>query len=221
MAAAFAAYNTRRSDAEVNVIDADIDSLIYKANMAYANTHQYMQGTTPISAQWLNGAVNGLPNAFIVDGSVASGYRHFWGGQFAVGAASTDGGITQDLLTITLSDINPDVCIDLVGRLAPRMYDTRVNGSVVGLQPARTPLAQGRNHIRVEQAVSLCGNGNSQVLFRYLKPLDYSIFRSLPVTTTFTPGNTPDSDAETAIVANYNRIEAALNARETAQLAIP
>lgn len=221
MAAAFAAYSTRRSDAEVNVIDADIDSLVYKANMAYANTHQYVQGTTPISAQRLDGAVNGLPNAFIPDGSVASGFRHFWGGQIAIGAASTDGGTTRDLLTITLSDISPEVCIDLVGRIAPRMYDTRINGSLVGMRPARTPDSQGRNHIRVERAVSLCGANKSQVLFRYLKPLDYSVFRSLPVTTTFTPGHTPGSDAETAILANYNRIEAALNAKEAAQLAIP
>jgi prepilin-type N-terminal cleavage/methylation domain-containing protein len=224
MAAAFAAYDTRRSDAEVNVLDADIDALIYKANMAYSNSNQYVQtsgSAAPLTAQRLNDAAGGLPNAFIADAAMTSGFSHFWGGEVSLGAASTNGGTTRDLLTITLADIPPSVCIDLVGRLAPRMYDTRVDGTLVGLQPARTAARQGRNAIRVAQVAPLCAGDENDIVFRYLKPLDYSIFRSLPVTTSFTPGETPGSDEETAILGNYNRIEAAINNRETAQLAIP
>lgn len=220
MAAAFAAYSGRRSDAEVNVLDADINALIYKANMAYLNNNEYMQGTALITGQRLVDAVGPLPNAFIPDAGMTSGFRHFWGGQATISAASTDGGATRDLLTITLADVNADVCIDLVGRLAPRMYDTRVDGNLVGMRPERTALRQGRSDIRVEQVAPLC-DGNNQLVFRYLKPLDYTRFRSLPVTASFTPGETPGSDEEIAIADNFARIEAALAARETAQLALP
>ena len=224
MAAAFAAYDTRRSDAEVNVLDADIDALVYKANMAYSNSNQYVQTTgsaAPITAQRLNDAAGGLPNAFIPDASVTSGFSHFWGGEASIGADSSDGGVTRDLLTLTLADIEPEVCIDLVGRIAPRMYDTLVDGTLVGMGPARTAARQGRNAIRVDQVVPLCAGDQNDIVFRYLKPLDYSIFRSPPVSSSFTPGETNDSDEAIAIVGNFNRIEAAMDDREAAQVALP
>ena len=224
MAVAFMAYDTRRSDAEVNVLDADIDALIYKANMAYSNSNQYVQtagSPDPITAQGLNDAVGGLPNAFIPDSGVPSGFSHFWGGEVVLGAASSNGGAILDLFTITLFSIPPEVCIDLVGRLAPRMYDTQVDGGLVGLQPARTAARQGRNAIRVEQVAPLCAGNENDIVFRYLKPLNYSMFRSLPVTPSFTSGETPGSDEETAILGNFNRIEAAINAREAAQIVLP
>lgn len=220
MAAAFMAYDTRRSDAEVNVLDADIDALIYKANMAYSNSNQYVQtagSVAPITAQRLNDVVGGLPNAFIPDSEAPSGFNHFWGGEVVIGAASTNGGTIRDLLTITLFNIPPEVCIDLVGRLAPRMYDTNVNGTLAGLKPARIAARQGRNAIRVEQVAPLCAGDENDIVFRYLKPLNYSIFRSLPVSSSFTPG----SGEETAVLDNFNRIEAAMNAREDAQIALP
>lgn len=224
MAAIYAGYNSRRSEAEISVMDADMDSLIYKANMAYAGSFQFATtgGTTvPVSAQRLNDAAGGLPSAFIPDATSISGYRHFWGAPAIIGAASTDGGVTLDLLTVQLNDIAPDECIDLVGRLAPRMYDTFVDGNLVGLTPARTAASQGRFNIRVEQVAPLCAQDQNDILFRFLKPLNYSMFRSLPVTPTFTPGSTPQSDEQTAIQAHFTRVEAAMTARETAQVALP
>ena len=224
MAAVYAAYDGRRTDAEVAVLDADLDALVQKADMAYASSGQYAViagSAVPVNAQRLNDVAGGLPSAFIPDASMSSGYRTFWGGQATVGAASTNGGVTLDLLTVTLAGIPSTACLDLVGRMAPRMYDTRVNGTLVGLTPARTSANQGRFSIRVEQAAPLCSGDSNTVLFRHLKPLDYNAFRSHPAGKNFEPGVDAQSDEATAIQANYTRVEAALAARETAQLAIP
>ena len=226
MAAAYAAYDTRRSDAEVAVLDADIDALIYKANMAYLGSGSYTAADAaavvqPISATRLAAAAGGLPNAFDPSASSPSGYRNFWGGVATLGAESTDGGTTQDLFTITLQGIAPRECVDIVGRIAARMYDTRVNNGLVGLSPARSNSALGRSDIRVSQVVPLCQQAANDIKFRYLKPLNYSLMRSLPVASTFKPGQTPNSDEQTAIAGNFTRIEAAMTAREAAQVAIP
>lgn len=224
MAAVYAAYDSRRDDAEVSVLVADLDNLVYKANMAYAGNGEYAEtgGTTvPLTTQRLNNATGGLPAAFIPDTNYASGFRHYWGGQATLATASTNGGTVRDLLTVSLEDVSPDVCLTLVGLVAPRTYDTRVDGTLVGLTPARSAGSMGRFNIRVSQVSDLCAQDQNDVVFRYIKPLNYSVFRSLPVTKTFVPGESADSDEATAIVANYNRVEAAMDARETAQLAIP
>lgn len=224
MAVAFAAYDGRRNDAEVSLLDADVSSLVYKANMAYMGSGQYSLGnvTTLINATRLNDASGGLPSgSFIPDATMTSGFRNVWGGQASISAVSSNASTTRDLLQISLANIPPKVCIDIVARIAPRMYDTRVDGTLVGLSPAKTAQSQGRYGIRVAQVAPLCASATNTIVFRYLKPLNYSLFRSLPVSKTFTPGKTPQSDEATAIQANYTRIENAMTARETAQLAIP
>lgn len=224
MAAVYAAYDGRRDDAEVSVLVADLDNLVYKANMAYAGNSQYAEtgGTVvPLTTQRLNNATGGLPAAFIPDASMASGFRHYWGSQVTLGTASTNGGVLRDLLTVSLENVEPEVCLTLVGLVAPRTYDTRVDGTLVGLTPARTASSLGRFNIRVDQVAPLCSQAQNDIVFRYLKPLNYAMFRSVPVTKTFVPGESTDSDEATAIQANYTRVETAMNARETAQLAIP
>ena len=222
MSGVYAAYQGKVDDAQVTVLAAGIDTLIYKANMAYSSNADYTSGSpaVAITAQTLNDTAGGLPSAFIVNSVASSGFNNYWGGNATLSVSSTNGGSVNDLLVITLDQIPSSVCTEIVALIAPRMYDTNVNNALVGLMPARTSAALGRNSIRVGQVVPLCINATNVLTFRYLKPVNYSLFRSLPATETFLPGPV-GADQNTAITANFNRIENAMNARETAQTAIP
>lgn len=216
MVAVYIGYATKRTDAEIEILDTAIDVVISKASMAYSSEPGYRLNNGSnrlITSENLAADVGGLPEGFVATGNAAQ-YNNFWNGQANITAQSSNGSI-YDLLTITLTNLPTRVCVDLVNRVAPRVYDTRVNNSLVGLTPARNREGLGRNAVKPGQMVPLCQQNGNTVQIRHLKPFNFTIIRSQPI------GQTMTAAEDAAITPNYNRIEAALTARETAQNAIP
>ena len=216
MVAVYAGYTTKRTDAEVEILDAAVDIAIYKASMAYASEPGYRlsnAGNRLITNENLSEDTGGLPEGFVSTTNTTQ-YGNFWGGQSTISAESSNGTVF-DLLTLTFTNLPSRVCVDLVNRIAPRVYDTRVNNTLVGLTPARTREGLGRSSVKPGQMVPLCQQAANTIKFRHLKPFNFTVLRSQPIGDTMTPAEAA------AITPNYNRIEAALTARETAQNAIP
>lgn len=138
-----------------------------------------------------------------------------WGGAVTVGTASTDG-VTQDLLTITLASVPPDVCTTLLSILAPDQYSTTVNGNLVGLSPPPDAAGNGYTQVNWSQAGPLCNasTGNT-IVFSVLKPLNFFNLRHPIVTPTLSPTEAAMLNPE------YARVINAIAARNAAQGALP
>jgi prepilin-type N-terminal cleavage/methylation domain-containing protein len=153
-------------------------------------------------------------------------FQNVWGGTYTVStgnsvatAAGACGGAVappNDLLVVTLTNVPPKACNQLIGSLAPEVYDTTVNGALVGLGPLPGGGVQGRSAVRYSQAGPLCSRQDrSTLVFRTLKPINFAQLRNNPMTNTLTPTEAA------CVLPQYNRVQAALAARETAQLALP
>lgn len=217
MAVVFSAYASKSDQTRVTQSVDAINRLIDVADRAYANRVGYDQLNAsnvlePVTLSRLREAAKELPDAIPErsDGSTANP----WNGVWEVGSDSTDGA-TADLLTVRMDQVPTAACIQLVGLLAPTLYDTQVNGELVGLEPARTAESLGRSQTRPGMLSARCAQDSNDLTFRYLKPVDYTFLRGQPLTSTLT------SAESAAITPSYTRIEAAMVAREAAQVALP
>lgn len=216
MVAVWAMYATRNEDLRVEQSFDAIDQLVMAADSNYSSSRGYFLATTPAqpaTLAQLHAAIGELPDPIIHQGG--SSYTNPWGGTWTVSAAST-AGTHLDLLTIALTNLPAQSCVSLVSRMAPRMYDTRVNNTLVGLAPARTTDAAGRNQVRAGQLIPLCQQANNTVLFRRLKPINYSMLRDQPM-----DPNTLSARETTDYLPVFQRVEQAMANREAAQVAIP
>lgn len=156
---------------------------------------------------------------------VAADFSNEWGGSFTVTVQSSGNvpppvapctGASQpadDLLTITLSSIPANACGALVMAVAAHDYDTYVNGALVPLSPAPTGTSQGRGS--VGSLAGLCSQASNTMVFRSLKPINSNSLQEYP----YAPPAT-QADANACMAAQYDRVSAAMQARETAQAAL-
>ena len=140
-----------------------------------------------------------------------------------MGTASTNGGSVLDLVTVETTNIPQDECVIILQQVSPFVYDTYVNGNLVGLERTEGNTV-ARNSLNFTQALPLCQASNT-MRFRKLKELNLSALRK---NQPFSGGLTPqergdvagDRHYQQAYLPNYNRIRDALAARETAQQAL-
>ncbi len=216
-AAAWLAYASRMEDFRVEQSFNAIDRIIDVSDQAYASSPGYwlnsMAGNQNISLDNIKSTLNDLPDAIIDQGG--GSYTNSWGGTWTVGNANTSSG-DRDLLVITTTRIPASACTNFVALMAPRMYDTRVNNGLVALQPAATINSAGRNAIRPDKVIPLCAQANNTIVFRRLKPVDYTMLRDQPMN-----NKNLSARENTSYVPVFNRVEQAMRDRETAQLSIP
>jgi len=210
-----------------------IQALQVLANQVYANSLGYTQTPNPAPASTLpfyypgtgtGGPANVLalydagstwpvafPIAMPTSGALtASNFGDLWNGNLVVGTGSTDGS-TQDLLTISISQVPGDSCIQLLAALAPVQYATTVNGNLVPLSPPPDAQGNGYNQVKWSQAAPLCLNNNNTMVFSLLKPLNFFTLRNLTAQATISTSDAARVDPE------YARIQAAIAQRNAAQ----
>lgn len=216
-AGVYASFASRNQDIKVRTSVQDMDLLVQAADRAYASRYEYRIGTTDANLAAIRTAARELPASFFDEGGGT--FTNPWGGLWSVGVASTDAS-TGNLLTISVQDIPSYACVRMASTAAPRFYDTTINGNLVALTPARTPTSQGRSDVDIAQVTALCAaSEENDMVFRRLKPADYMSLRQQPMLETLTPGLETCTDPG-CFQPTYDRTEAALNAREAAQLAL-
>lgn len=173
-----------------------------------------------------NGAPIGVSaHPAIPTAPVATDFSNEWGGAFTVGVQSTGTAPppvppctgapvpTNDLLVITLSGIPAKACGAIAVAVAPSSYDTTVNGSLVPLVPAPTSTSQGRGSIG--SLAGLCSQSSNTLIIRSLKPVSPSLMQDYPYAKPAT-----EAQAAACSAIQYNRVYAAMQAREAAQAAL-
>ncbi len=99
----------------------------------------------------------------------------------------------------------------MLKNFAANSFETRVNGSLVGLSPYANENRIGRHQIRWDQAARFCGSENNGVEVLKLKPVELSSL--LPRSPRI-----PSPAQEAEYITQYNRMKSALAAREYRQL---
>lgn len=132
-------------------------------------------------------------------------------GSVSMDTQSSLGSGPQDLLALTFDGLSDDTCIQVLKNFATNSYETRVNGDLVGLSPSANENRVGRHQIRWGQAAGLCEDRNNEVEVLKLKPVELS--NLLPKSPRL-----PSPAQEAEYIAQYNRMKAALAAREYRQL---
>lgn len=220
MIAVWATFAQRNQDLKVSQSFDTIEQLGLLADSAYSTSPGYWlngpMGAEPVTLQKLQSVIDELPETIIDQGG--GNYTNPWAGAWTVGAANSVAG-TNDLLVMTMAGLPTQACITLVSRMAPRQYDTRVNGTLVGLTPARTTTANGRSAVRGGQLIPLCQQNQNTVIFRRMKPVDYTLLRDQPMNpNTLTTGTGSETERYLPV---FQRVEQAMAAREAAQVALP
>lgn len=203
-----------------------VETLIANADSAYASQIEFATnagGTvTPVNMTRLAHAIDGdLPSGVEPDSGVF--YNRF-GGTWAAGADRTDPTGPLDLLTLTITDVPRGECQVILANVAPFVYDTRVNGTLVHLLPMTPADAPLRNSVDLEQGMPLCVARNTMV-FRHLKRLELPDLRRMHPyghagLTEEEQGLHPSWRYQESFLEHYNRLEAAADAREAAQVAL-
>lgn len=178
-----------------------------------SNGYQIPNGTstTPITASAiinLTGTQNMFPAGSSGIGSTIYGPL----GQVTVSTDSSAGSI-NDLFVVSTALLPSKECLGLVIKMAPGIYDIRVNNNLVKLTPEPANGALGRSDAEPAQVATLCANATNTVVVRKLKSINFAAMRHDGFGS-FT-GN-----EETVITPLYNRTEAAMSAREAAQSAL-
>lgn len=207
-----------------------VTALRQEAEAAYSNNMGFMtyngaQITGPTlftyDKRFPRGVINtAAPGAL----PTAAQITNYWGGTFTVSSDSSVatspgpcGGAARapnDLLKISLTQVPIKACVQMASILAPKSYDTTINGTLVGLDPAPDAAGPGRRNVRYEQAGPLCVDAGNTLVFRSLKPLALNTLRGYPPTTNLTPTEAA------CTLPEYNRVQNALTAREDAQSAL-
>lgn len=141
-----------------------------------------------------------------------SQFQNAWGGEFLVRAEQSDG-VVYDLLTFELNNVPSKACTVIATSLAAHVYDTRVNGDLVGLLPAATNSDFGRSYLDAPQAIPLCMQSDRvSMVVRTLKTLNFSMMRYRPIVDVMTP------EERAYIEPQYNRLMDAMEQRESDQV---
>lgn len=219
-------YGERQMITRGTTTSLAVESLIFNADTAYASQIGFATisgaSSTPINMPRLADAIdNDLPRG--VDRAGATFINPF-GGTWALGAAQTNPSGPMDLLTITITQVPRGECQVVLGNVAPFVYDTRVNGTLVHLQPLTPADAPLRNSVSLTQGMPLCEAQNTMV-FRHLKRLELPDLRRMypygrEGLTDEERGLSPSWRYQESFLEHYNRLEAAASARETAQSAM-
>ena len=220
----------QQNDAHTQEAAYAVQAIRTQADAAYANSLGYMTTDgAPVTMQALFGYDQRFPRGVYNTATPGTAptddqITNTWGGTYAVTAnntvASAPGACgqaarpPQDLLAITLTQVPSKACNQLIGTLAPQMYDTYINTTLVGLDPAPSAAGPGRRGVRYTQAAPLCDHATNTLVFRWLKPLDFNTLRSYPQTTVMTAAE------QACLQPQYTRVQDANTAREAAQLAL-
>lgn len=139
-------------------------------------------------------------------------YYNPFGGTFTL-SPSTSGVVSNDLASITVTNIPNQACSDTINQIAPQLYSVFVNGKLVALTPPATPYLPGRTSTDFSKNMSLCTNSdNNTIVFNLLKPFNLgSVQASGTQILTISP-------QASLIMADRS---SALALREAAQVAIP
>lgn len=121
----------------------------------------------------------------------------------------------KDLVAITITRVPVRACSGLLSRLtSANVYDMFVNGNLVALTPARTADSIGREEVNMDKAVNLCTGASVDVTVRQLKEIHTASMRWGPY------GAKMTASEEAALKPLHLRQEAALDAREAAQMGL-
>lgn len=218
--AALTLYTAQMENVRAQKTVYAIQDLEETANSNYANNTSYST---------IEGALADLPTLYVLTQEVPEGvvytappagnptaaaFANLWGGTFTISTNNSVSG-TNDLIVFSLSQIPHDSCVSIMNALAPVQYDTTVNGTLVGLSPPANAANNGRYTLNMNQALGLCQTSNNTMVFRLLKPLNFLQMRNYPLAGTMT------AQESAWITPQYNRVQAAMAAREAAQVAIP
>ncbi len=220
------AYADRRVISNGTTQAFAVTDLMDLADRSYSSSIGFAIGSgstaQPLSLDRLAVAANNeLPSGVAVAGG---SYVNNFGGPWSMAAESTNGGTTLDLVAVETSGIPRGECQVMLQQVAPFIYDTTVNGNLVGLErTAGNSELTTRNSLNFGQALPLCQASNT-MKFRRLKSIrltDLRRVRPLPSTLTDEEqGLNPSFSYQENYLFHYNRVQAALNARESAQAAI-
>ncbi len=136
--------------------------------------------------------------------------RVSWG-SVSMSTQSSLGSGPQDLLALNFNGLSDSACVSVLKNFAANSFETRVNGSLVGLSPYANENRIGRHQIRWDQAARFCGSENNGVEVLKLKPVELSSL--LPRSPRI-----PSPAQEAEYIIQYNRMKSALAAREYRQL---
>lgn len=208
-------YRSARVEMKVNQ-QADLFRYLIKSADSITmtrNDYQIPNGAsaTPITASAiinLTGTQNMFPAGSSGSGSTIYGPL----GQVTISTASSAGS-ANDLFVVSTAQVPQKECNGLVIKMAPGIYDIRVNNNLVKLTPEPVNGALGRSDAEPSQVANLCANNTNTVMVRKLKSINYAAMRHDGFGS-FT-GN-----EQTVITPLYNRTEAAMSAREAAQSAL-
>lgn len=208
-----------------------VEQLIFQADASYTSSIEYTQGGNPITMQALSFSMdNELPRGVEREGAT---YVNRFGGTWSLGTASSISTTLQDILVVTATDIPRSECQVIMSHVAPFVYETYVNGTLVHLHPMTPADGDSRNSVNLEQAMPLCQGASNTMVFHHLKDL------KLPDLRRYHPYADDLTDEERGIVPtpcdpphcvpwryqetyldHYNRLHAAWDARESAQSAM-
>ena len=203
-----------------------VTDLMDLADRSYASSIGFSTGGSGASQsisldQLAASAQNDLPAGVSVAGG---GDVNDFGGAWTVTAESTNGGTTLDLVRIQATNIPRGQCRVMLQQVSPFIYDTRVNGTLVGLErTAGNSTLTTRNSLNFAQALPLCQATNT-MQFRRMKAMKLTDLRRIqPFPSTLTPeerGLQPSFSYQENYQFHYDRVQAALSAREAAQAAL-
>lgn len=206
------AYRSSRAEVKVSQQADLFRYLIASADSVTMTRNDYQvpngSGATPITAASIIN-LTGTQNMFPVGSSGSGGVIYGPLGQVTVSTASTAGS-ANDLFVVSTAQVPTKECISLVIKMAPGIYDIRVNNSLVKLTPEPINGALGRSDADPAQVSTLCTPTTNTVAVRKLKSINFAAMRHDGF-------NAFTGEEEAIITPLYNRTEAAMTAREAAQ----
>ena len=219
-------YGERQAISRGTTTSLAVESLIHSADAAYASEIDFVarSGVMAVPATMVdlaNAVDNDLPRGVERSGST---FLNQFGGTWTLGTARSVPAGPMDLLTLTVTEVPRAECQVVLGNIAPFVHDTRVNGTLVHLVPMTPADAPNRNSVDLAQGMPLCVGRNTMV-FRHLKHINLPDLRRMyPYghggLTEEEQGLSPSWRYSESFLEHYNRLQAAANAREAAQVAL-
>lgn len=223
----FRAYKATDRDTRIQETVALMDTLFDQAVNVTAQSSEFsvpQLGGTPatLSTSILLDSVGANSEAsqllYPIGTTVANGQIiHPFDANVQVSTESSVSG-ANDLVAIRLQGIPRAACLNLLQRMSTYgLYDMWVetggSNQLVALDPPATTDAPGRNNVVISKVNPLCNRGpRSALTFRLLKHVDISSMRR----TSF--GNTLSPEEIARIQPLFDRQQAAMAARESAQM---
>jgi prepilin-type N-terminal cleavage/methylation domain-containing protein len=222
-------YQSTDRDTKVKETYSLVELLLKQANLVTALSNDYTVpqsggSTATLSTTLLLSSVGANTPAtttlYPVGTSVSSTeiFHPFNGHATVQTESSVPGG--DDLVAVRLEEIPQAACLSLLQRMSSAgLYDMWVDAGsaphLVALSPAATANAPGRQEVVISKAVPLCNAADRSTLtFRMLKPVDITSMRR----TSF--GDSLSAEEIARIQPLYDRQQAAMAAREAAQLSL-